>query len=153
MLDQGIAIKPDHAQFFKDRADVYRKLGDAKGEEAALTRLIALKPKEQHGILLRAFLYEKLGKPDLAIADYDALLALAPDKFYLERRTALLEAKGGAPAGPAPKVIDPAGDGPPVKKAANGAPPAKKAEDAATELECRVYVPGAAITVAVRCAK
>jgi tetratricopeptide (TPR) repeat protein len=145
MLDQGIAIKPDHAQFFQDRAEVYRKLGDATGEEAALTRLIELKPKEQHGILLRAFLYEKLGKADLAIADYDSLIGLAPDRFYRERRAALLEAKGGSvPAGPAPKVVDPAGE---------GAPPAKKAEDAATELECRVYVPGAGVTVSVRCAK
>jgi tetratricopeptide (TPR) repeat protein len=144
MLDQGIAIKPDHAQFFQDRAEVYRKLGDAKGEEAALTRLIALKPKAQYGILLRAFLYEKLGKADLAIADYDSLLGFDPDhKFYRERRAELLALKGGAPAGPAPKVIDPAGD----------APPATKAEDAAPELECRVYVPGAGITVSVRCAK
>jgi len=57
MLDQGIAVKPDN---------VYRKLGDTKQEEAALTRLIALDPKSQLGLLLRAFLYERLGKPDLA---------------------------------------------------------------------------------------
>ena len=121
---------------------MYRKLGDAKGEEAALTRLIALKPKDQYGILLRAFLYEKLGKADLAIADYDSLLGLDPDhKFYRERRAELLALKGGVPAGPAPKVIDAAGD----------APPATKAEDAPPELECRVYVPGANITVSVRC--
>ena len=144
MLDQGIAIKPDHARFFQDRAEVYRKLGDAKGEEAALTRLIALEPKVQHGILLRAFLYEKLGKADLAIADYDSLIGLAPDQFYRERRAALLEAKSGVRAPPAPKVVDPAGE---------GTPPAKKAEDAVPELECRVYVPGAGITVSVRCAK
>jgi len=143
-LDQGLKLNPDHAQFFQDKADVYRKLGDTKQEEAALTRLIALKPKEQLGILLRAFLYEKLGKADLAIADYDSLLGFDPDhKFYRERRAELLALKGGAPAGPAPKVIDAAGD----------APPATKAEDAAPELECRVYVPGAGITVSVRCAK
>jgi tetratricopeptide (TPR) repeat protein len=153
MLDQGIAIKPDHAQFFQDRAEVYRKLGDAKGEEAALARLIALKPKEQYGILLRAFLYEKLGKPALAIADYDALLALDPNhNFYRERRAALLEMKAGAPAVPAPKIIDPAGDAPPAKRAAKGEP-AKKADEAATELECRLYVPGAGVTVSVPCAK
>jgi tetratricopeptide (TPR) repeat protein len=144
MLDQGIAIKPDHAQFFQDRAEVYRKLGDAKGEEEALTRLIALKPKEQYGLLLRAFLNEKLGKRDLAIADYDALLALDPNsKFYNERRAALLAAKGGAPAAPAPKVIDAAGEAPPVKKAA----------EPAAQNECRIYVPGAGVTVAVPCAK
>ena len=155
MLDQGIAIKPSHAQLFKDKAEVYRKLGDAKGEEAALTRLIALEPQGVGGLFMRALVYEQLGKPDLALADYDALLAKAPDdEFYRKRRAALLEQKGGAPAGPAPKVIDPAGDAPPAKEAAKDAAPVKKAaNDAPPELECRVYVPSAGITVSVPCAK
>lgn len=146
MLDQGIAIKPDNAQFFQDKAEVYRKLGDAKGEEAALTRLIALEPKGEGGLIMRALVYEQLGKPDLALADYEALLAKSPDDaFYRKRRAALLEQKAGAPAAPAPRVIDPAGDAPPAKKAAEGASP--------QELDCRVYVPSAGITVSVPCAK
>jgi tetratricopeptide (TPR) repeat protein len=115
---------------------VHRKLGDGDAELADLTRVIELEPTFQRGLVSRALLYERLGKRDLAIADYDALLARSPDeKFYRDRRAALLAKKGaGAPT---------------------PAPPATQAptRNAAPELDCRVYVAAAGLTVSVPCGK
>jgi hypothetical protein len=53
-----------------------------------------------------------------------------------------------------PEVIDSAGDAPPAKKPAKDATLVKKAgKGGPPERECRVYVPGAGITVSVPCAK
>ena len=92
----------------------------------------------------RALLYERQSRSDLALADYGTLIALHPtDTFYTARRTALLKAKAeGAPIA-APKVV---GTTPPTKGK-------KSAGEAPSALECRVYIPAAALTVAVPCAQ
>ena len=152
-LDQGLKFNPDRVEIYSAKAEIYRKIGDAKGELAALNCLIEFKPGET-GLLHRALTYERLGRLDLAIADYDALLALDPHgKFYRERRAALLKARDEGAAPPVPAVV--VGDAPgKSKEPARGAAPLKKADrNAAPALECRVYVPGADLTVSVPCAK
>jgi tetratricopeptide (TPR) repeat protein len=152
-LDQGLKVKTDHANSYNVKAEVYRKLGDSDGELAALARLIALEPKLQRGLFQRALLYERLGRFDLAISDYDALLALDPDgNFYRERRAALLKSREESAPPPVPAVV--VGDAPGKnKETSRGEAPLKKADRNAAALECRVYVPGANLTVAVPCAK
>jgi tetratricopeptide (TPR) repeat protein len=143
-LDRAAKANPGYVDFMITRAEVYRRLGDDAGELAALNRTLELNPKDGRALLRRALLYERQSKSNLAVADYDTLIALYPtDTFYSARRTALLKAKAeGAPI-TAPKVV---GTPPPTtgKKSAGEAPSA---------LECRVYIPAAALTVAVPCAK
>ena len=152
-LDQGLKFNPDRVEIYSAKAEIYRKIGDEKGELAALNRLIEFKPGET-GLFHRALTYERLGKLDLAITDYDALLALNPNgKFYRERRAALVKAREESAAPPVPAVVvdDAPGQS---KEPARGAAPLKKADrNAAPTLECRVYVPGANLTVAIPCAK
>lgn len=56
----------------------------------------------------------------------------------------LAEMKAGGPEVPAPSIVDPVPDAPPAKKASQRGTP---------ELECRVYVPAANLTVSVACGK
>lgn len=144
VLDQGLVFNPHHSQIFQDKAKIFRERGDGDGELKALNGMLEFDPKSQLALLLRAMLYERLGKRALAIADYESILALNPsDKFSRERRDRLAAAQDGGPAVAPPKVVEP-GEGKGAKKSKRGAAP---------ELECRVYVPGAGITVSVACAK
>ena len=144
-LDAGITGDPKYVDLYYTKAEVYRTLGDNAGELAAFNRMLALQPQDRRALLGRALLYEKLRKPDLAIADYDTLFTLAPDeKFFRERRAKLAEMIAGGPEVPAPSIVEPGPDAPPAKKASR---------KRTSELECRVYVPAANLTVSVPCAK
>ena len=109
------------------------------------TRLIALKPKGELGILLRAFLYEKLGKADLAIADYDALLgarSLSQEPIQPRAARQARRSKRRLPGSARAESCRSGGR--------QGDEGIRLATDA---LECRVYLPGAGITVSVPCAR
>lgn len=158
VLDQGVAIKPDHAEFnsvraevHRARAEVHQKSGANEKALADLTRLIEIEPNGQGGFLNRALLYENLGKLDLAIADYDKLLSFAPNEhFYVERRSALLEKKGAAPATSLPKPPTPVTTTLPTRSEKSRAASEKKS---AQKSDCKVYVPAANLTVSIPCRK
>jgi tetratricopeptide (TPR) repeat protein len=137
--DRAIEVDPKNLDAYRETAQIYHKRGDIEAEVGVLNRLINVAPADQYALFLRALAYEKLRKLDLAMKDYDALVALYPsNQFYNERRDELRKAKTGGGAPPvAPVVVD--------EKSAQGV--AKK------EVDCRVFVPGANLTVVVPCAK
>ena len=147
-FDKAIALKPDHADAYFKRAQAFEERGDSDKALADLARVTEIDPAGQQGFLHRAILHERLGNVDLALADYAKLLDLAPDEqFYRSRRDALLKAKGvGTAAPPAPKIVTPLATTP---RASEEKPPVA----AASPLDCKVFVPGANLTVSILCAE
>jgi len=146
--DRAIEIDPNNTDAKQAKADIDRKLRDTEAEAAALNRVINVAPEGQSGLLRRALAYEQLGKLDLALKDYDALIAMAPStRFYTERRDRLRIAMtiGGAPPA-VPVVVE---EGPSAK----GAAPTSDSVKGSEPPDCRVFVPGANLTVVVPCAK
>jgi len=146
--DRAIEVDPKKLDAYHAKAEIYHKRGDTDAEVGVLSRLVDVAPADPYGLFLRALAYEKLRKLDLALKDYDALVALDPsNQFYNERRDRLRIAKiSGGPPPVAPVVVD---EKPSAKGAARLPDAAKESE----RTDCRVFVPGANLTVVVPCAK
>lgn len=150
--DRAIELDPKNSGVYADEADIYHKLGDTEREVAVLTRLIVVAPADQNGLFLRALAYEKQGTLDLALKDYDALIAVDPsNQFYNERRDRLRKAKDGAAPAPVPPVV--VEETSKAKSAAQSPDTSPPKEAARSASDCRVFVPGANLTVVVPCAK
>ncbi|HXR88639.1 MAG TPA: tetratricopeptide repeat protein, partial [Stellaceae bacterium] len=93
--DKAIALRPDYAEAYYNRANV---LHEQKRLEAAIAdygRAISFKPDHAAAYNNRGFALHELKQPDAAIADYNRAIAIKPDyaAAYNNRGLALQELK------------------------------------------------------------
>jgi tetratricopeptide (TPR) repeat protein len=90
--DQVIAIDPNYAIAYYNRALAYRAKGDLERVISDCSLAIALYPKYRNAYFDRGYAYRTKGDFDRAIADYDQMIALDPKdrEAYSNRATAYL---------------------------------------------------------------
>lgn len=160
-LNTAISLKADEADPYLLRAEIRDKRGETDEAIADLTRVAEISPKSVSPYMNRANIYERLGQLDRAIADYDTLLSIQPgDRYFTERKTALLKKLAArtdrpAPVAPAAAPIVEPPQAPvantPEPEVQKPAEPEKKAETPAGNRECRHYSAIANRTISVPC--
>src|SRR5205823_4438833 len=73
---KAIALKPDYAQAYSNRAWAYHLKGEEEKALADAEKAVSLLPKAANSFGTRAAIYEKLGKRSEAIEDYRMALML-----------------------------------------------------------------------------
>jgi lipoprotein NlpI len=94
-FDEALRLRPDYADAYYGRANIYSAIGDLDRALADLDAAIRIQPRMRHAYLNRgAFLLAK-GETDRAIADFDTAIRLDPrDAMALGNRAFAYGSKG-----------------------------------------------------------
>ncbi|HKY95957.1 MAG TPA: tetratricopeptide repeat protein [Kiloniellales bacterium] len=79
--DAAIALAPEDASLYRDRAEVQSYLGNYQAALADLDRSLEIEPNYVWAWYARGFMLERLGRNDEALASYDEALSLDPEDW------------------------------------------------------------------------
>jgi tetratricopeptide (TPR) repeat protein len=81
--NKAIAILPNYARAYSDRASLHREKHDNENAIKDYTKVIDLTPNDAETYLERGLVYEEQSDYDRAIADYSKIIALNPERYLI----------------------------------------------------------------------
>jgi tetratricopeptide (TPR) repeat protein len=78
-FDRAIALDPNNARAFRERADTCRRIGRLDQALADVNQAVRLDPNDAQALDVRGNVFNNNGQYDRAIADYNEALRLKPD--------------------------------------------------------------------------